>query len=303
MKIKNKKGFTLIEVLVAVLILTVTSAALATTVTSATEMNKAGIEIDDSYKQGMQSAQEHDEEKAQPGQITMTDDSGELYSHDVNIYGEGQLQAASGGADGHSNPSPDTLFENEGDNELIYHPGQDGETEVPVEEEKTGFLGETARFTSNLAFYSAFRDTCNLYRGYFFFADGQYYILTQDIYTSDLDSKYGGSLFDGSLFQGRSGRVTREMLARDFYEEGENGEPTASSHLMKMKTVEKNPQYEYIKTTQTGKHTYKAGDIICETTALLRIPIAYYYVVADGDYSLSEADVNPGIMRIYMYLA
>lgn len=95
----NKKGFTLVEILIAILIVTLSSAALAVSVSSASEINETGIIRDENYSSDLVSAQSQAEGTGREGSVSI-----DGRDQDVNFYGDGELATA--GGDSISSPAP-----------------------------------------------------------------------------------------------------------------------------------------------------------------------------------------------------
>lgn len=91
---RNRKGFTLVEVLVAILIISVASAALAASVNSASNMNATGLKIDSDYKHDLSDANNQTSGTGSEGNVSFGDN--EDYSHNVYVFGDGDLSTASG---------------------------------------------------------------------------------------------------------------------------------------------------------------------------------------------------------------
>ncbi len=93
MQKKNKRrGFTIAEVLIAVLVISVASAALAVSVSSAAKINSNNMKIDSQYKEDLQEANGQ-AESPKPGSVMILD-GGHVYNQNIDVYGEGDLSTA-----------------------------------------------------------------------------------------------------------------------------------------------------------------------------------------------------------------
>lgn len=84
-KIRNSKGETLIETLVAIIILTVSAMLLAEVSASSIRINKQTGKIDTKYRD--QLAVVENRENPEPGEVTITN-GGTTYTYQVEYYGD-----------------------------------------------------------------------------------------------------------------------------------------------------------------------------------------------------------------------
>lgn len=92
-RLQSNKGFTLAEILVAVLVISIASAALAVSVSSAGKINKGNLQIDSSYVNDLQKA------NAQQGGSSSSvkiQDGVSSITQDIKVYGDGSLSTAHG---------------------------------------------------------------------------------------------------------------------------------------------------------------------------------------------------------------
>lgn len=92
-KLLKNRGFTLTEVLVAILIVSVASAALAASVSSASNINGKSLASDIKYAEDLEQANSQNPSYSAGSSVNMTDGESS-YSHDVTVYGEGDLSSA-----------------------------------------------------------------------------------------------------------------------------------------------------------------------------------------------------------------
>lgn len=88
-KLRSRRGETLIESLVALLLVSIASVALIAMVTSASRMNKAANQLDSGLYAAVSAAEvRQDNEDKEDGTVTVTVD-GDSVTKDVTFYGSG----------------------------------------------------------------------------------------------------------------------------------------------------------------------------------------------------------------------
>lgn len=83
--IQNKKGETLLETLVAILILTVSAMLLAEVTASSTRINLDAEKVDKQYREDLEKVEKREAPTA--GVVTIQS-GGTSYTYDVNYYGD-----------------------------------------------------------------------------------------------------------------------------------------------------------------------------------------------------------------------
>jgi len=83
--IQNKKGETLLETLVAILILTVSAMLLAEVTASSTRINLDAEKVDKKYREDLEKVEKR--ETPISGEVTIKS-GGTTYTYDVNYYGD-----------------------------------------------------------------------------------------------------------------------------------------------------------------------------------------------------------------------
>lgn len=199
-KLLKNRGFTLTEVLVAILIISVASAALAASVSSAAKINSENLKNDINYIGDLKEANEQNPSSSSGSSVSISDGS-VSYTHDVYVYGEGDLSTANSDVV-HPEKGGET---DEGSHPVQYEDEDDDEEEedVPVpEDDPAGSVekpdGRKARLhgSNDLFRYTAIAISKNHHYvmnrnaqpGDLIIVDGRYFLVIKELSRNTLDN-------------------------------------------------------------------------------------------------------------------